>query len=34
MLYPIKNIEELNNLNKLVFFENQVKVVRLQEKLG
>ena len=31
---PIKNIEELKNLNKLVSSENQVKVVRLQDKLG
>ena len=31
---PIKNIEELKNLNKLVSSENQVKFVRLQNKLG
>ena len=34
MLYSIKNIEDLENLNELVSLENQVKVVRLQDKLG
>ena len=33
-LYPIKSIEELENLNELVFIENQVKAIRLQDKLG
>ena len=31
---PIKNIEEFKNLNELVSPEIQVKVVRLQDKLG
>ena len=34
MLYPIKNIEELENLSELVSSEKQVKAVRLQHKLG
>ena len=34
MLYPIKNIEDLENLNELVSLQNQVKAVRLQDKLG
>ena len=34
MLFPIKNIEELENLNELVTLQNQVKAVRLQDKLG
>ena len=34
MLYPIKNIEDLQKLNELVSLGNQVKVVRLQDKLG
>ena len=34
MLYPIKFIEGLQELNELVSLENQVKVVRLQDKLG
>ena len=34
MLYPVKNNEELNNLNEFVSLQNQVKVVRLQDKLG
>ena len=34
MLYPTKNIEELENLNELVSFENQVKAVRLHDNLG
>ena len=34
MLYSIKNIEDLENLNKLVSLESQVKAVRLQGKLG
>ena len=34
MLYPIKNIEDLKNLNELVSLQNQVKIVRLQDKLG
>ena len=34
MLYAIKNIDDLENLNELVSLENQVKFVRLQDKLG
>ena len=34
MLLSIKNIEDLKNLNELVSLENQVKSVRLQDKLG
>ena len=34
MLFSIKNIEELEKINELVSFQNQVKVDRLQDKLG
>ena len=34
MLFPIKDREDLEKLNELVSLENQVKVVRLQNKLG
>ena len=34
MLYPIENVEDLQKLNKLVSLENEVKAVRLQDKLG
>ena len=34
MLYAIKNNDDLENLKELVSLENQVKVVRLQDKLG
>ena len=34
MLYPIKDIENLEKLNEAVSLQNQVKVVRLQNKLG
>ena len=34
MLFPIKNREDLKNLNELVSLQNQVKVVKLQDKLG
>ena len=34
MLFPIKNRENLENLNELVSLQNQVKAVRLQDKLG
>ena len=34
MLYAIKNNDDLENLNKLISLENQVNVVRLQDKLG
>ena len=34
MLYSIKNREDLKNLNELVSLQDQVKVVKLQDKLG
>ena len=34
MMFPIRNIEDLQNLNEAVSLKNQVKVVRLQDKLG
>ena len=34
MLYSIKDREDLQNLNELVSLQNQVKTVRLQDKLG
>ena len=34
MLFPIKDREDLENLNEAVSLQNQVKVVRLQDKLG
>ena len=34
MLFPIKNIEELEQLNDLVSLQNQVSKVRLQDKPG
>ena len=34
MMSPIRNVEDLQNLNKAVSLQNQVKVVRLQDKLG
>ena len=34
MLYSIKDREDLQNLNELVSLQNQVKVVKLQDKLG
>ena len=34
MLYSIKDREDLEKLNELVSLKNQVKVVRLQGKLG
>ena len=34
MLFPIKDRENLENLNELVSLQNQVKAVRLQDKLG
>ena len=33
-MFPIKNLEELLKLNESVFLENQIKVLRLQDKLG
>ena len=34
MMFPIRNVEDLQNLNETVALQNQVKVVRLQDKLG
>ena len=34
MLYSIKDREDLENLNELVLLQDQVKTVRLQDKLG
>ena len=34
MLFPIKDREDLENLNELVSLQDQVKAVRLQDKLG
>ena len=34
MLFPIKNVEDLQNLDELVSLQNQVKIVKLQDKLG
>ena len=34
MLFPIRNVEDLQNLNDAVSLQNEVKVVRLQDKLG
>ena len=34
MLFPIRNVEDLENLNELVSLQNQVKVVKLQDRLG
>ena len=34
MLYSIKDREDLENLNELVSLQDQVKAVRLQDKLG
>ena len=33
-MYSIKNIADLENLNELVSLQDQVKAVRLQDKLG
>ena len=34
MMFPIRNVEYLQNLNEAVSLQNQVKVVSLQEILG
>ena len=34
MLYSIKNIKDLEKLNKVDSLKSQVKTVRLQDKLG
>ena len=33
-MFPIRNVKNLQNLNEAVSLQNQVKVVRLQDKLG
>ena len=33
-MFPIRNVEGLQNLNEAASLQNQVKVVRLQDKLG
>ena len=32
-MFPIKNIEDLKDLNKLASLQNQVQAVRLQDRL-
>ena len=34
MMFPIRNVEDLQNLNEAVSLQNEVKVVRLHDKLG
>ena len=34
MMFPIRNVEDLQNLNEAVPLQNQVEAVRLQDKLG
>ena len=34
MLFPIRNVTDLQNLNEAVSLQNQVKVAKLQVKLG
>ena len=34
MLFPIRNVGDLQNLNDAISLQNEVKVVRLQDKLG
>ena len=34
MMFPIKNVEDLQKLNEAFSLESQVKAVRLQDKLG
>ena len=34
MLYSIKNVEDLEKLNELASLQDQVKAVRMQDKLG
>ena len=33
-MFPTRNVEDLQNLNEAVSLQNQVKVFRLQDKLG
>ena len=34
MMFPIRNVEDLQSLNDAISLQNQVKIVRLQDKLG
>ena len=34
MLFPIRNVAGLQNLNEAISLQNQVKVAKLQDKLG
>ena len=34
MMFPIKNVEDIQKLNELVLLQNQVQEVRLRDKLG
>ena len=34
MLFPVRNVEDLQNLNEAVSLQNQVRVVRIQDRLG
>ena len=34
MMFPIRNVEDFQNLKEAVSLQNQVKVVRLQDMLG
>ena len=34
MMFPIKNVEDLQKLNETISLQNQVHEVRLQDKLG
>ena len=34
MLFPIRNVTDLQNLNEAISLQNQVKVAKLQDKLG
>ena len=34
MMFPIRNVEDLQNINEAVSLQHQVKVIRLQDKLG
>ena len=33
-MFPIRNVEDLQNLNDAISLQNQVKIIRLQDKLG
>ena len=34
MLYSIKNVEDLQKLNELILLKDQVREIKLQNKLG